>query len=123
MGGPRFAPALVAGWVGAFALLQAAPALAVPIVEVPASELAIHCGMDFAMPADRVIVCRGPDGRLFVPPQLSYNEQGFIIHAQETIGVFCNRREDVLPVIPVSADLSNANRAKPPISSDNIACR
>jgi hypothetical protein len=122
MGKPRFAPALAAGWVVACAL-SASPALAVAIVEVPADELAAHCAMEFAMPAERVIACRAPDGRLFVPPQLSYNEQGFIIHAQETIGVFCNRREDVLPLLPVSADLSNANRAKPPISSDNIACR
>ena len=122
MGGSAFtALARVVGWLGA--AVFAAPAFAVQIVEVPASELEERCAMEFPMPVDRVIVCRAPDGQLFVPPMLSYNEQGFIFETRELIDEFCNRREDALPVIPVSADLTPRHRARPPINSDNIACR
>ena len=121
----RFAPALVAGAVGFCGFAGTAVAASVvKIVEVPAAELAAHCAMAFdGVPAERVIACRGPDGQLYVPPMLSYNEQGFIYQSRHSIGSFCNRREAVSPVIPASANLPGASWAKPPISAENIACR
>lgn len=121
----RLLPAALALTLGAWAFPGAAVAIsAATIVEVPAGELASHCAMEFdSVPAERVIVCRGPDGQLYVPPTLSYNEQGFIYESRRSIGSFCNRREAASPIIPASAILPGGYRTKPSISAENIACR
>lgn len=97
-------------------------AIAVPIIEVPAASLADQCEMGFGdIPADLVIACRGPDGTLFVAPELSYNEQGFLFQVKDTINDFCNRVSSVLPAAVMLAP--SRAQARPAVTSDNLACR